>query len=925
MSMRLLAPAFWRRITVTMAVALSMAACTPSEETVIERAKAYRNKGDNVSAAIELRNLLPAQPKNPEVYFLTGIVLADLGELVNAENALRRARQLGQPAAEVRPVLGRVLLELEKYSEALGELKSDRESDRSVMAELALMRGRAYAGLGQITEARTQFFLAANDRPALAKVGLARVAMADNDRPGAERLIEEILAKEPKNAEALLLRADILRSQNKSDEAVAVYKQLITFEPRNPRALLNLAVVMLDRGQIEAAQPILDRGEKLEPSGPLFHFAKGLLAYKQKRYDDANVELQALFAMMPRHSPGLMLAGMVNYETAEYALAQNSFALYLERHPDDLSARRMLGASLLAKGQPHLAVNVLERWAENARDVGFLAIAAEANRQVGRLANAKVLLERAIELDPRNAELRTSLGLTELALGSRQNAKADFEAAIALKPVNARADEALIMMLLGQQEIDRAQRAVDALEQRLPKSPDTHTLKGAILLVRKEDAKARASFERALQLQPTHFPAAEALADLDAREGKPDARRRRMESLLKADAHHLGALLELAKLDLAEGRQTPGIAAIRRAISEHPESINALLMLADVQLRAGQAAQAVISARQAQDQQPFDTRATILLGDAQLAAGDKQGAITTLTGLVAAQPKLVSAHMRLAAAYMANDNIDKALATVMEALKVNPANLAARALLGEILIRTNRLADALALASEIQSNRPKAPLGYRIEGDALMVRKDFSRAAAAFGKAASLEPSGTLFIKVHQAQTAAQGSYAGDVALHNWIAGHPDETEVSLYLTDALSGAGRYREAIELCMEVLKRIPQSAQALNNLAWALHATGDPKALEYAKHAVKLNPKSAATVDTLGWILFNQGNAIEGVQALLNAVALDDADPSIRYHLAQALIKVGDISRAKSELEVAVKSARVFPEIKQAKALLAQLGS
>ena len=260
--------------------------------------------------------------------------------------------------------------------------------------------------------------------------------------------------------------------------------------------------------------------------------------------------------------------------------------------------------------------------------------------------------------------------------------------------------------------------------------------------------------------------------------------------------------------------------------------------------------------------------------------------------------------MRLAAAYVANDNLDKATATVMEALKVTPTNLAARALLGEIFMRTARLADALALASEIQSNRPKAPLGYKMEGDALMARKDFSRAAAAFQKAASLEPSGTLFIKVHQAQSAAQGGYASDAALRNWIASHPDDTEVRLYLTDALSGAGRYREAIDLYMEVLKRIPQSAQALNNLAWALHAAGDPRALEYARQAVKLKPKNASAVDTLGWILFGHGNAVEGVQTLLNAVALDGADPTIRYHLAQALIKVGDIGRAKSELKTVV---------------------
>jgi putative PEP-CTERM system TPR-repeat lipoprotein len=348
-------------------------------------------------------------------------------------------------------------------------------------------------------------------------------------------------------------------------------------------------------------------------------------------------------------------------------------------------------------------------------------------------------------------------------------------------------------------------------------------------------------------------------------------------------------------------------------------------MLADVQMQAGQAAQAVISARQAHDLHPFDTRATILLADAQLAAGDKEGAITTLIGLVAAQPKLVSAYMRLAAAYAANDAVDKAAATVVDALKVDPTNLAARALLGEIFMRKGRLDDALALASEIQKNRPKAPLGYKMEGDVLMARKDFLRAADAFQKAASFEPSVAMLVRIHQAQSAAQGGYANDVALRNWIANHPDDTEARLYLTDALSGAGRYRDAIDLGMEVLKRIPQSAQAFNNLAWALYAAGDDRALDYARQAVKLDPKNAATVDTLGWILFGRGNTVEGVQTLLNAVALDGADPTIRYHLAQALIKVGDVGRARTELKAVINSGKPFPQLNEAKGLLARLGS
>jgi putative PEP-CTERM system TPR-repeat lipoprotein len=906
------------------AATISIAACAPSEQKILERAKAYRDKGDNVAAVLELKTLLKGQPKNPELYFRVGVAMADTGELTSAENALRRARQFGQPAGDVVPVLGRVLLDLEKYPEALTELRTDGAWDPSTKAEVSMLRGRAQAALGQFADAKAEFLGLMEARPAQAKVGLARIALAENDRSGAEKLIEEALARDPKSADALLLRADILRSQSKFEEAAAVYDQLLKFAPRNSRAMLNLAVVLLNRNEIDAAQSMLERGEKIEPASPLLHFAKGLLAFKQKRYDDALRQLRALFETMPKHYPGLMLAGMVNYETAQYVLAQNAFTTYLERYPDDLTARRMLAATLLAKGQPHLAVDVLGSDAGKAADVGFLAVAAEANRRVGRFARAKTLLERAIELDAKNADLRTNLGLIELALGSRQQAIADFDAAIALNPANARADEALIMMLLGQQEVERAQRVADALEQRLPKSPDTYTLKGAILLFKKEEAKARESFERALKLQPAHFPAADALADLDARAGKPDARRRRMEAIIKADPHHLGALLALAKLDLAEGRQAAAVASIRTAIAEHPESINALLMLADVQLRGGDAAQAVISARQAHDQQPFDSRATILLADAQMAAGDKQGAIVTLTSLLDTQPQLVSAYLRLASAYIANDSIKDAESTVVNALKMDPKNLAAKAMLGEIYMRTHRQPNALLLAYEIQKENPKGPLGYRMEGDALLARKDFLPAAAAFQKAAMLEPSGALFIRIHQAQRGAPGGKASDAALRNWLERHPDDVEVRLYLADAMSDAGEYRDAVDQYFEVLKRAPKSDQAQNNLAWALHSIGDDRALQYARKAVELSPKNAATVDTLGWILVNQGKPLEGIPVLLNAVALEAENPEIRFHLAQALLKVGDTARARSELRTLLATGKPFPQRDEAKALQNRLG-
>ena len=83
--------------------------------------------------------------------------------------------------------------------------------------------------------------------------------------------------------------------------------------------------------------------------------------------------------------------------------------------------------------------------------------------------------------------------------------------------------------------------------------------------------------------------------------------------------------------------------------------------------------------------------------------------------------------------------------------------------------------------------------------------------------------------------------------------------------------------------------------------------------------------AAVVDTYGWELVRRGRLNEGVQLLLKAVSLDGKNLEIRFHLASALAKVGDTARARSELKIVVDAGPAFPRAKEARALLASLGS
>ena len=93
--------------------------------------------------------------------------------------------------------------------------------------------------------------------------------------------------------------------------------------------------------------------------------------------------------------------------------------------------------------------------------------------------------------------------------------------------------------------------------------------------------------------------------------------------------------------------------------------------------------------------------------------------------------------------------------------------------------------------------------------------------------------------------------------------------------------------------------------LNDLAWCLGQIGDPKAMAYAEQANKLAPNQPAMMDTLGVLQVEQGQVAKGTELLRKAVDLAPQVPDIRLNLARALIKGGDKSAARAELETLQK--------------------
>ena len=912
--------------------AVLMIACTGCSDTVegLQR-DAVRSvaKGDRISAAIQFRELLARDPKHAEGHFQLGKILAETGR-PEAEDSLRRALAFGKPAEDVMPLLGPVLLESGKYKELLALLEPDpkrtRPVDPKTLAEYALLRGLTHLGQGDLTGANTQFQLASAALPDKAKLGHARLAGARNDRTQAEVLINEVIAANPGNADAHLALGELWRTAGDLDKALPHFAEAARLEPNNVNSLLIHAIALINADRIGDARPILQRATKLAPPGPVSYFAQALIECKAQRYQQCAESLDKVFDIVPKYMPGLLLAGQLNYATGNVEQSQAAFLRYLERSPSDPHARKLLAATLLAQSNAAAALKVLRPLLDTHKDdAQLLGLAGQAMLQLGQVREARESLVKAVQLVPGNPEFRTALALTHLAAGLRRRAEADFRAAIALKPANTKADYGLIMMLLGENRIEQAQEAVASVEQRLPLKPETHMLKGVVLRAAGDIGGARKAFERATQIDANYFPAIQELADMDIEGGNENAGRARIQDVLRRNGTHIDAMLTMARLEFKAGRRPEGLAWARQAADAHPESTNALLMIVEAQADAGELSEAMMSARQALKLRPRDAKALKALGHVQLAAKDYAGAAATFTTLVSLQQGSMEAHLLLASAYMVGGDAKTALSVARNALQRNPRSLQAMTLVGEVLLEGKKYAEVLEFARQMQRTNPKLALGFRLEGDALIAQGDARRAVKAFETGAKLEPNGNMLTRLYRASSVASPGSEREAPLEEWLRSNPDDNATRTNLAEAFAAKGRHKEAIEHYMELVRRYPGDARALNNLAWSLHFVGDAQAVVYAERAYKLKPAEAPVLDTYGWVLVSQGKLHEGIQILLQAVALDSKNPEMRYHLAKGLALAGDKARARTELMTILNAGKPFLHADDARALLASLGS
>jgi tetratricopeptide (TPR) repeat protein len=137
------------------------------------------------------------------------------------------------------------------------------------------------------------------------------------------------------------------------------------------------------------------------------------------------------------------------------------------------------------------------------------------------------------------------------------------------------------------------------------------------------------------------------------------------------------------------------------------------------------------------------------------------------------------------------------------------------------------------------------------------------------------------------------------------------------YLANLFEKEKKYEESTALIMSILEKEPKNAHAWNFLGYSVLMRGNEmeRAYSYIQKAFAINPDDGYIRDSLGWYFFKKGDVTRALSELQLALKKVPGDVEILKHLAIVHHELKDYSKSKTFFQDALKHARAYNEKKE----------
>jgi tetratricopeptide (TPR) repeat protein len=767
---------------------------------------------------------------------------------------------------------GQQYLKDQLYAEARIEFRSALQIDHN-LADAHHGLGEASLALGNLQEAAEQFQLAAkldaNNLDARLRLGQmllqhTRIGRQQDEAvKEAERLANEVLAKDANRAEAFMLLADVRSAQKRYEDAKAELERAIKLNP-----------------------------DKVEPHLALARF------YERRAGEQGTNEAGALKAQ-----------------------ADAAFKTALAKNPQSAPARLAYGDFLYAGGHSAEAEQqLLQAFQHDPQNKLVLVAVRRFYENQFRYDEAEKYLARQIELEPDKVAGRAQIIDLHARAGRNEQAIGEYQQLLKDHPDFQRGYARLAELLLAQGRPNEAKQQLEAAFQRNKQDTDALLVRGRIRTLEGNYREAIIDLEQALRLEPALPAALYYTSDAYLQNNDPVRARALVNSLLGYYPRHPMGLLMLIRIHLHQAKhkealETAGqllnvLAALKTSDTDFqatrlpPEALKdleskAYTARAVARMQLGDYSNAQSDLARASE---IDTRAAephINLATIHLLKRDLPRALAAAEKAVELAPNSPAAVATLIDVYLAQKNYAAALAK-LDALRPTQADQAA------LLFQQSRVYDAQGDAANTEKTLRQA-----IETDpnylnAYFALSDFYKRRNLYERA--IGELQAIIQSNRQAQQIAQAHLLTGLL----------EEERGRY-SEAIN---HYEKALSFDNRSLA----AAIAYNNLAW-LYADKNlgnlDKASDYAQRAVTIAPE-ASFFDTLGYAYYKKGQHSLAAEQFNKAIERRPANAGYYLHLARALRENNETQRARQAYEKVLQLGRGdFAEANQARQEMAAL--
>ena len=463
-------------------------------EALILHANALAGLNKFEDALNEVEAAIREEPDRTASYTILGAMQMVHGDRQEAETAFRKAVETDPKSVDARLALVNYFWAVGRRSDAEAQLKEALTIDpKNVLANRAL--ALFYLGARQPKEAEPYLKTLAETLPdgtgkllladyyislqrrdeaqrileavaasgvkgaSSAKLRLAGLGLGSGDPAAAMKLIDDVLAKEPHNWEALLAKGQTLLGLGKVGEAFAAVQSAAQTNPQSSETQFALGRMYVLRGQRQEADAAFTQALKLNPRMAIAEYELAKLHFAANQLDQAEQFARAAVLKVNGYvAPHLLLARiyLMRGETAKAEPIIRGVAKYLPAlacGPGRARSARALEAeqSRRSRRVPESAGRRIRRrptpspdsWRWTFRTsgptpprpgwtrpfgvlrktAGILLLAARSYAALGDLASTERFARRAIDVNPSNLDAYSLLGsrLHPAASGGRRD------------------------------------------------------------------------------------------------------------------------------------------------------------------------------------------------------------------------------------------------------------------------------------------------------------------------------------------------------------------------------------------------------------------------------------------------------------------------------------------------------------------------